>query len=79
MLLKMSVEKALKALGLEATVDLADISTARGQAAHVDLVVTSNELAERIGEIQTPIVTVSNFMDVNAIKEGMQAALKDLN
>lgn len=79
MLLKMSIEKALKALGLEATVDLADISTARGQAAHVDLVVTSNELAERIGEIQTPIVTVSNFMDVNAIKEGMQAALKDLN
>lgn len=79
MLLKMQVEKALKALGLEATVDLADISTAKGQAAYVDLVITSNELAERIGKIKTPIITVSNFMDVNAIKEGVEAALKDLN
>jgi PTS system ascorbate-specific IIB component len=79
MLLKMQVEKALKTLGVEATVDLADISTAKGQAAYVDLVITSNELAERIGKIKTPIITVSNFMDVNAIKEGVEAALKDLN
>lgn len=79
MLLKMQVEKALKTLGIEASVDLADISTAKGQAAHADLVVTSNELAERIGKVDTPIVTVSNFMDLNAITEGVKAALKENN
>ncbi|NIV09803.1 MAG: PTS ascorbate transporter subunit IIB [Aliifodinibius sp.] len=79
MLIKMQVEKALKALGIEANVELADISTAKGLAMSADLVVTSNELADRIGNIKTPIVTVSNFMDVNAIKEGLQAALNKNN
>lgn len=77
MLIKMQVEKALKALGIQADVELADISTAKGLAISADLVVTSNELADRIGNIETPILTVSNFMDVDAIKEGLQTALEN--
>lgn len=79
MLLKMQVEKALKALGVQADVELADISTAKGMAISADLVVTSSELADRMGSIETPIVTVSNFMDATAIKEGLQSALEDFN
>ncbi len=78
MLIKMQVEKALKALGINANVELADISTAKGLAINADVVVTSNELAERFGEIKTPVVAVSNFMDLDSMKSGLRAAISDL-
>lgn len=78
MLLKMQVIKALKSLQIDGTVDLADISTAKGLAIHADLVVTSNELADRIGNIDTPIVTVSNFMDLEALEKGLRDAIEEM-
>ena len=78
MLLKMQVIKALKSLQIDGTVDLADISTAKGLAIHADLVVTSNELADRIGNIDTPIVTVSNFMDLKALEQGLRDAIEEM-
>ena len=75
MLLKMQVDKVIKTLGLTADVELADISTARGLAVSADLIITSNELAERIGDVKAPIVSVSNFMDLKGITEGVRSAL----
>ena len=75
MLLKMQVDKVIKALNLSADVELADISTARGLAMNADLIITSNELADRIGDVKAPIVSVSNFMDLEGITKGVQAAL----
>jgi len=75
MLLKMQVDKVIKTLGLTADVELADISTARGLAVSADLIITSNELAERIGDVKAPIVSVSNFMDLEGITKGVRAAL----
>lgn len=74
-LLKLQIEKALKTLDIIADVDIADISTARGLAVSADLIITSNELADRIGDVKAPIVAVSNFMDLEAITEGVRAAL----
>jgi PTS system ascorbate-specific IIB component len=76
MLLKMQLDKVIKALDLDAKVELADISTARGLAVNADLVVTSNELADRIGEVDAPIVAVANFMDLEGLTEGVRSALK---
>ena len=75
MLLKMQVDKAIKALNLSADVELADISTAMGLAVNADLIITSNELAERIGDVKAPIISVSNFMDLEGITKGVRAAL----
>ena len=75
MLLKMQVDKVIKTLGLTADVELADISTARGLAVSADLIITSNELAERIGDVKAPIISVSNFMDLEAITQGVRDAL----
>ncbi len=75
MLLKMQLDKAIKALGISADVDIADISTARGLAVNADVVVTSNELVDRIGDVKAPIVSVANFMDLEGITEGVRAAL----
>jgi PTS system ascorbate-specific IIB component len=75
MLLKMQLDKVTKTLDISADVEIADISTARGLAVNADLIVTSNELAEHIGDVKAPIVSVSNFMDLKAITEGVRAAL----
>jgi PTS system ascorbate-specific IIB component len=77
MLLKMQLDKVIKALDLDAEVELADISTARGLAVNADLVVTSNELADRIGEVTAPIVAVANFMDLDGLTEGVRSALEE--
>lgn len=76
MLLKMQLDKVTKALDIIADVELADISTARGLAVTADLIVTSNELVDRIGDVTAPIVAVANFMDLNALTEGVRSALK---
>lgn len=76
MLLKMQMDKALKILDIPAEVELADISTARGLAVNADLIVTSNELVDRIGEVTAPIIAVANFMDLDAMIEGIRTALK---
>jgi PTS system ascorbate-specific IIB component len=76
MLLKMQMDKALKTLDIAADVELADISTARGLAVNADLIVTSNELVDRIGDVNAPIIAVANFMDLNALIEGIRSALK---
>lgn len=75
-LLKMQLDKVIKALELDAEVELADISTARGLAVNADLVVTSNELADRIGEVSAPIVAVANFMDLDGLLNGVRSALE---
>ena len=76
MLLKLQIDKVLKTLDISADVDLADISTARGLAVNADLIVTSNELVDRIGDVKAPIIAVTNFMDLNALTEGIRTALK---
>ncbi|NOQ39110.1 MAG: PTS ascorbate transporter subunit IIB [Anaerolineales bacterium] len=76
MLLKLQLDKVTKALDIIADVELADISTARGLAVTADLIVTSNELVDRIGDVKAPIVAVANFMDLNALTEGVRSALK---
>lgn len=76
MLLKMQIDKALKTLDIGADVELADISTARGLAVSADLIVTSNELVDRIGDVTAPIIAVANFMDLNTLTENLRSALK---
>lgn len=78
LILKMQVEKAAKQLGLKPTVEVTDITTARAMASSADLIVTSTELAERLGDTKVPIITITNYMDRNEMIEKMQAAL-DLN
>ena len=75
-LLKLQLDKVTKALDIIADVELADISTARGLAVTADLIVTSNELVDRIGDVTAPIIAVTNFMDLEALTEGVRSALK---
>jgi PTS system ascorbate-specific IIB component len=73
-LLKMNAEKALRALGLDADADVeaADIGTARGAARTADLVLTSEDLVEELGQVTAKVVVIDNFTNVAEIQQKIQ-------
>lgn len=79
MILKMQIQKALNELNINADIDIADISTARGLAMSADLIVTSKDLAERMGDVKPPILIVSNFMDLKSMIDGIDKILNTNN
>lgn len=76
LLLRMNTEAALKAIGVEdASVEVADISSAKGMGASADIVLTSSELAEQLGPVQGTLVTITNFFDKGEIEQKLREAL----
>lgn len=76
LLLRMNTEAALKTIGVEdASVEVADISTAKGMGASADIVLTSSELAEQLGPVKGTLVTVTNFFDKGEIERKLREAL----
>ena len=65
LILRMQIEKALKQMGIKGSVEVADMGSARSMASSADLIVTSKELARRMKDWDTPIVTISNYMDLD--------------
>ena len=75
MILKLQIQKALNELNTNADIDIADIGTARGLAMSADLIVTTKDLAERLGDVKPPILIVNNFMDLTSITNGISEKL----
>jgi PTS system ascorbate-specific IIB component len=75
LLLRMQAEKALKTLGVQADLEVADIGTARAAAQTADLIITSNELAQQLQGVKPKIVTISNFIDLQEMVTKLGAAL----
>lgn len=74
-LLIANTERAIRELGLQAEVEIADVDAARGSALGADVVLTSAELAARLGEIGLPIVVVDDFVDGTEIRDKLGAAV----
>jgi len=64
LILRMQAEKALKELGIQADLEVADIGTARALAPTADLILTSEELAQQLVGVKPRIVTIKNFIDL---------------
>jgi PTS system ascorbate-specific IIB component len=75
LLLRMQAEKALRTLGVQADLEVADIGTARAAAQTADLIITSNELAQQLQGVKPKIVTISNFIDLQEMVTKLGAAL----
>ncbi|HEX7345583.1 MAG TPA: PTS sugar transporter subunit IIB [Candidatus Limnocylindrales bacterium] len=76
LILRMQAEKALKQLGLDAELEVADIGTARAVAPSADLILTSDELAQQLGTVKPRVVTISNFIDLQEMVTKLKAALE---
>lgn len=75
LILRMTADKALKQLGLEADLEVTDIGTARAMASNADLIITSQELAEQLGTVKPRIVTITNFIDVQEMVGKLRDAM----
>ncbi|PGL72595.1 PTS sugar transporter subunit IIB [Bacillus sp. AFS055030] len=71
MVLKMTLDKVARELGIKADVENTDISSAKAMQA--DVIFTSNELsAELKSSVKVPVYAVKKYMDANEVKEKMQ-------
>lgn len=66
MILKITIDKALQRLGVQAETEVADISSARGL--RCDAIFTSAELAEELRKgTAIPIFPIKRYMDVEEV------------
>ncbi|MBC1970004.1 PTS sugar transporter subunit IIB [Listeria marthii] len=74
LILRMNVETVLRDMGVDADVEHIDVSAARSM--NVDIIVTSQELAETLGtDTGAKVVIVNNYFDNAEIKDALSAAI----
>lgn len=76
MVLKMSIDKVVKELGLKATVENTDLSTAKATPA--DIYFTSNELLTELkSSVKSPVYPIKKYMDVAEVRAQMEKYLNE--
>ena len=74
-LLKMNIEKALVQLGLEATVEAVDMTTARSAGFEANIVMTTPDLVEKLQGLPAEIIEVEHFFDLEELQSKLTKAL----
>lgn len=74
-LLKINAEKVLKLLDIEATVEAADISTARKASFDAQIIITAPELVESLQGVNAEIVAIDHFFDLQELNAKLSKAL----
>ncbi len=77
-LLKMNVEKVLRARGQEAVVIAADIDSAPDVAIDAALILTSPEFETQLNGLQADVVVISNFFDLAEIDSKLADLVSEL-
>ncbi|MBO0453287.1 MULTISPECIES: PTS sugar transporter subunit IIB [Enterococcus] len=76
MVLKMSIDKVVKEMGLKATVENTDLSTAKATPA--DVYFTSNELLSELkSSVKSPVYPIKKYMDVAEVRSQMENYLSE--
>lgn len=76
MVLKMSIDKVVKEMGIKATVENTDLSTAKATPA--DVYFTSNELLSELKKsVQSPVYPIKKYMDKAEVKQQMEKFLNE--
>lgn len=75
MVLKMTIEKVLRELSINAEVENTDISSAQG--IKCDLILTSYELAENLKKVTSvPVLPIKKYLDAKEIREALETYIK---
>jgi ascorbate PTS system EIIB component len=74
LMLRMTAEKALAELGVKARVEATDVSSARGMPA--DVILGQGMHTEEFVGAAPVVVTISNFMDSDALKADLEGPLR---
>jgi PTS system ascorbate-specific IIB component len=73
-LLKMNPEKVLRSLDLEATVEAADIETARASR-DAQILLTTPELVEKLQGLPSEVIAIEHVFDLGEIGDKLSAAM----
>lgn len=74
LILRMNVETVLREMGVQADVEHMDVSSAMGTP--TDYILTSNELAQSLGDTSAKVVIIDNYFDNDEIKAALEENLK---
>ena len=74
-LLKINAEKVLKMIGVDATVEAADMATARSAAFDAQIVLTTPELVESLRGLNAEIIAIDHFFDLEELRTKLSKAL----
>ena len=78
LIIKMTVDSALRKLGVEADVETCDMGGARAMLGKADVVITSKHLAEQLGDVgDTNLIIVKNLMSEDEVSEKLQEVLSE--
>lgn len=76
MVLKMTIDKVVKEMGIKATVENTDLSSAKAEIA--DVYFTSHELATELrNSVKNPVFSVKKYMDKEEVKSQMEKYLSE--
>ncbi|WP_192809695.1 PTS sugar transporter subunit IIB [Actinomadura rudentiformis] len=75
LMLKMTAEDALSALGVDARVENTDVSTARGMTA--DVIIGQGMHTGEIADLAPIVITISDFLDKEGLEEQLRVALSE--
>lgn len=76
MVLKMSIDKVVKELGLKATVENTDLSSAKATPA--DVYFTSQELLSELkSSVKAPVYPIKKYMDIAEVRGQMEKYLNE--
>ncbi len=74
-ILKVNAERVLDRLDIDAEVTASDVANVRVVAADAQVILTSPELVDAIGETNADIVIVENYFDLEELEAKLEAAL----
>ncbi|TFB70637.1 PTS sugar transporter subunit IIB [Cryobacterium glaciale] len=74
-ILKVNAERALDRLDIEASVQATDVAGVRAAAADAQIILTSSELVEAIGQTNADVIVINNYFDVDELVAKLEIAL----
>jgi ascorbate PTS system EIIB component len=74
-ILKVNAERALASLGLSAAVVAADVASVRDVAEDANVILTSQEFVEAIGDTYAEVIVIRNHFDQGEITAAVDRAL----
>ncbi|MGJ4846386.1 MULTISPECIES: PTS sugar transporter subunit IIB [unclassified Leifsonia] len=74
-ILKVNAERVLKRLDIDADVTASDIAGLASAASNAQVILTSPELVDKIGQTNADIVVVDNYFDLDELEQKLDEAL----
>ncbi|GAB3585075.1 PTS sugar transporter subunit IIB [Leifsonia lichenia] len=74
-ILKVNAERVLRRLDIDADVTASDLASLATAASDAQVILTSPELVDKIGQTNADIVVVDNYFDLDELEQKLDEAL----